>query len=205
MYKIYINETPLLLKSADKIEAAASDRELVTRYPGKVKFLLNYADMLEKGKRFDKVTLYHEDVEQLFADFASQYKLIEAAGGVVYNSAGRVLLIFRRSFWDLPKGKIDPGETKEAAAVREVQEETGLQQLELGDLLGETYHTYKLGKNRILKRTYWYKMHTAETTLVPQIEEDIEQAVWVELAPFLLEEDRIYGSIREVLSEKVGN
>lgn len=205
MYKIYINETPLILKSADKIEAAASERELVTRYPGKVKFLLNYADMLEKGKRFDKVTLYHEDVEQLFADFASQYKIIEAAGGVVFNAAGKVLLIFRRGFWDLPKGKLDPGEMKEAAAVREVQEETGLQQLDLGDLLGETYHTYKLGKNRILKRTYWYKMHTLETNLVPQTEEDIEQAVWVELAPFLQEEDRIYKSIREVLGVVIGN
>lgn len=199
MYKIYINGTPLFLKSADKIQPAATDRELVARYPGKVKSLLNYADMLEKGKRFDAVTLYHEDVEQLFLDFASQYKIVEAAGGVVFNDQHKALLIFRRGFWDLPKGKIDLGETKEAAAVREVQEETGLQQLELGALLGETYHTYKEGKTRILKRTYWFAMRTPETTLTPQTEEDIEQAVWVELKPFLQEEDRMYGNIREVL------
>ena len=205
MYKIYINGTPLFLKSADKIQDPASEREMVTRYPGKIKFLLNYADMLEKGKRFDSVTLYQEDVEQLFADFASQYKMIEAAGGVVFNSENKVLLIFRRGSWDLPKGKIDAGETKQAAAMREVQEETGLQQLDLGTLIGETYHTYKQDKTRILKRTYWYKMHTNEIQLTPQIEEDIEQAVWVELAPFLNEEDRMYGNIREVLVGILGN
>lgn len=200
MYKIYINGTPLFLKSADKIQEAASERELVTRYPGKIKFLLNYADMLEKGRRFDAVTLYHENVEQLFADFASQYKIVEAAGGVVFNQEGKVLLIFRRGSWDLPKGKIDLGEAKEAAAIREVQEETGLQQVELGAPLRETYHTYKEEKTRILKRTYWYQMRTNEMRLTPQTAEDIEQAVWVELAPFLQEEDRIYGNIREVLS-----
>ncbi|MFN7117942.1 MAG: NUDIX hydrolase [Saprospiraceae bacterium] len=200
MYKIYINETPLFLQSANQVRAAQSERELVTRYPGKPKFLLNYADMLEKGKRFDAVTLYADDVEQLFLDFAAHYKIIEAAGGVVVNTDGKILLIFRRSFWDLPKGKIDAGETKEAAAVREVQEETGLQELKLDKLLGETYHTYKQEKTRILKRTYWYLMHTTETTLQPQTEEDIEQAVWVELKSFLQEEDRIYGNIRDVLA-----
>jgi len=149
--------------------------------------------------------LYTDDVEQLFQDFASQYKIVEAAGGVVTNETGKVLLLFRRGFWDLPKGKIDSGETKEAAAVREVQEETGLQQLTLGTALGETYHTYKDGKTRILKRTYWYAMRTRETRLQPQTEEDIEQAVWVELNSFLNEEDRVYGNIRDVLGRKWGN
>jgi 8-oxo-dGTP pyrophosphatase MutT (NUDIX family) len=205
MYKIYINETPLFLQSAAEVQPAASERELVARYPGKPKFLLNYVDMLEKGRRFDTVTLYTDDVEQLFQDFASQYKIVEAAGGVVTNETGKVLLLFRRGFWDLPKGKIDSGETKEAAAVREVQEETGLQQLTLGTALGETYHTYKDGKTRILKRTYWYAMRTRETRLQPQTEEDIEQAVWVELNSFLNEEDRVYGNIRDVLGRKWGN
>jgi len=131
--------------------------------------------------------------------FQEQFQVITAGGGLVKNEKSEFLFIFRRGKWDLPKGKIDPGETKEAAAVREVQEETGLQQLELGMLLGETYHTYKEGKTRILKRTYWFAMRTPETTLTPQTEEDIEQAVWVELKPFLQEEDRMYGSIREVL------
>lgn len=202
MYKIYINGAPLFLQSAARVQSATSERTLVTRYPGKPKFLLNYADMMEKGHRFDSVTLYADDVELLFTDFAAHYKIIEAAGGVVINSNNKVLLIFRRGSWDLPKGKIDPGETKEAAAVREVQEETGLQHLKLGNFLTETYHTYKEAKTRILKRTYWYLMSTSETMLIPQTEEDIEQAVWITLASFLKEETQIYGNIRDVL-EKV--
>ncbi len=200
MYKIYINETPLYLKSTDAVQGVvATENELIAAYPGKPKFLLNYVDMLEKSNRLAAITIHAEDVEVLFNVFAAHYKIVEAAGGVVFNQEKNILLIFRRGFWDLPKGKIDAGETKEAAAVREVQEETGLQQLELGESLGETYHTYKEGKTRILKRTYWYTMYTSETNLVPQTEEDIEQAVWVELAPFLAEEDRIYGSIRDVV------
>ncbi|MBK7870250.1 MAG: NUDIX hydrolase [Saprospiraceae bacterium] len=202
MYKIYINETPLIL--AETLEVAQfqnTDRTLVARYLGKPKFLFHYIDMLEKAKRFDSVTLYADDLDQLFADFTSQYKIIEAAGGVVVNSNGEALLIFRRDFWDLPKGKIDPGETVEAAAVREVQEETGLQQLILKNKLTETYHTYKEQKKRILKRTYWFEMETTEMDLTPQTEEDIEIAVWQDITYFLSDNPTIYASIREVLTE----
>lgn len=202
MYKIYINGTPLYLKSAQ--EAAhlpSSEQVLVARYAGKPKVLLNYADMLEKRRDFESVTLYAEDVENLYKDFQSHYKIVKAAGGVVFNLEDKTLLIFRRGSWDLPKGKIDKGETPEAAAVREVQEETGLQQLTLGEALGITYHTYKEGKIRILKPTYWYKMQTTENQLIPQTEEDIEQAVWVNLSEFLNKEDRIYGSIRDILQK----
>lgn len=202
MYKIYINGTPLYLKSTEEAaNLTASTQELVDRYSGKPKVLLNYADMLEKRRDFDSVTLYTDDVKTLFETFKTHYKIVEASGGVVFNAEGKALLIFRRGSWDLPKGKIDKGETPEAAAVREVQEETGLQQLELGESLGITYHTYKEGKIRILKPTYWYKMQTAETQLIPQTEEDIEQAVWVDLPAFLAEEDRIYGSIRDILEK----
>jgi len=203
MYKIYINGTPLFLKSSAEIPGTVSEKELVSRYTGKTKSVLNHVDMLEKNTRFDAVTLYADDVEQLFNDFASQFKIVEAAGGVVFNQDNKALLIFRRGFWDLPKGKIDTGETTEAAAIREVQEETGLQQLTLGASLDVTYHTYQQNKTRILKRTYWFLMHTNELDLVPQTEEDIEQAVWVELQPFLKEEDRMYGSIKDVLQSVV--
>jgi len=172
----------------------------VTRYVGKPKFLFNYIDMLEKGKRFDLVTLYFDEVEQLFADFASHFKIIEAAGGLVFNEKNDILLIFRRGVWDLPKGKIDSGESKEAAAVREVQEETGLQNLTLGDLRDTMYHTYREAKQRILKRTYWYKMHTTDAKLTPQAEEDIERAEWWQLEKFLKSELPVYASIRELLA-----
>ena len=202
MYKIYIGGTPLFLKSAAAIGdfSVADEKHLVARYPGKPKFLLNYVDMLEKDTRFEAVTLYAADIAKLFADFSSFFKIIEAAGGLVLNPAGAALFIFRRQTWDLPKGKIEEGESPQVAAMREVQEETGLTQLLLSDLLGETYHTYreKDGK-RILKRTYWYRMHTEQLALLPQASEEIEQAVWRQMTDVLANENNIYGNIRDVL------
>jgi len=205
MYKIYINETPLLLFDAGKGAQlpTVGPQEMLIRYTGKAKFLLNYADMLEKTQRYDRVIIYAEDYEKLVEDFKGNYKILEAAGGLIYNEAGEVLMIFRRDFWDLPKGKIDPGESKEQAAVREVEEETGLQNIQLGPQLTETYHTYRTKKGkRILKRIHWFRMDAPYQALVPQAEEDIEQAIWQDLDTFLATSPVIYKSILEVLQQR---
>lgn len=203
MYKIYINDR--LLRLCDPLEMAAmgapQEGHLVARYPGKPKFILNYVDLLEKGSpQVSEVTLFHTDVEELWNAFCDHYRLVPAAGGLVRNFAGQWLLIFRRGFWDLPKGKIDDGESPEQAAVREVQEETGLRQLSLGQPLPDTYHTYTDKKGRrVLKKTYWYFMDTNETTLIPQTEEDIEEAVWMSATQFFGEDRPVYANIRLLL------
>ena len=51
---------------------------------------------------------------------------VRAAGCVVHDDAGNMLLISRNNRWDLPKGKVEPGETLLQAALREVEEETGI-------------------------------------------------------------------------------
>ena len=200
MYKIYINDTPLvLMESKEVVEAPPSSEDhLIARYTGKRKFLFSYIDMLEKSDRFKRVSLHSSDVEKLFQDFQANYKIIEAAGGLVFNSANELLMIYRRGSWDLPKGKLDKGETIEAAAVREVQEETGLDKIDLGQGLPTTYHTYKNGKGtRVLKKTYWFIMKTEENELVPQTEEDIEKAVWVNINTFLSQPQKVYGNVEE--------
>jgi len=109
-------------------------------------------------------------------------KTIVAAGGLVSNDNKDLLLIYRRGFWDLPKGKLDEGETIEACAIREVKEETGITNIQLGKLVGTTYHEYfdEWKQCEVIKETHWFAMHvTGVQAFVPQQEEDIEDIRWV--------------------------
>lgn len=202
MYKIYINDTPLFLTGQEQTElhSASGDEFLILRYPGKKKFLLNIIDQLEKTSRFQRVVVFSDNVEKLWMDFKSFFNPISAAGGAVFNN-GKVLMIYRRKFWDLPKGKIDPGESPLQAALREVEEETGLSQLEPGPHLTDTLHTYTQNKKRMLKTTHWFLMKTSQQILTPQLEEDIEQAEWIEPEEFFRMEISVYGSILDVLKK----
>ena len=182
------------------IKTKGGNKILVTPYAGKQKFLFSFIDALEKSPHYEGITLLSPNVDKMWADFQRIYKIIEAAGGVVYNEKGEILLIFRLKTWDLPKGKIDEGETPEIAAVREIQEETGLNVVELGDFICHTYHTYAHKGKRVLKKTHWYKMTTAEEKLTPQYSEDIEQAEWRDLSIFLQSKPTIYPSILDVLT-----
>ena len=201
MYKIFINNTPLYLMESKAVSADWKNQSKSVVMPHiDRKSLFWYIDKLEKNSDMNYILLHTNDLDKLWADFKSIYKIVQAAGGVVENAEGKTLLIFRRDFWDLPKGKIDKGETKEHAAVREVQEETGIQQIELLNPIQTTYHTFQQKEKRILKETFWYKMKTQESILIPQAEEDIEQAIWVDLKTFLTPELPIYKNILEVLS-----
>ena len=109
-------------------------------------------------------------------------KLVVAAGGYVVRAGKKkpeVLLIYRRGKWDLPKGKLEKGESIETCALREVQEEVGIKKLKMLTPAGTTFHTYPEKGRLKLKTTYWYLMHTPETSFTPQTEEDIEAVAWV--------------------------
>lgn len=111
-------------------------------------------------------------------------KTIQAAGGLVLNEKQEILMIFRRGKWDLPKGKLDEGETIEECAVREVMEETGLTKIDLGPLLNITHHTYfdTWLKEEVIKETHWYTMQaSSDEPLIPQTTEDIERIEWVSM------------------------
>jgi 8-oxo-dGTP pyrophosphatase MutT (NUDIX family) len=204
MYKIYINDKPIFLTNAEFGKKQQGDeRNLVVLFRHR-KSLFQYVDSLEKNNYFDSITIFAKDVEVLKKDFFSIFKTVPAAGGVVYNNTDEILMIYRRGFWDLPKGKFEDGETIPETAVREVQEEVGLNDVKIIKELPTTYHTYRNRKDkRCIKPTYWFVMKTSETEVKLQTEEDIEDSIWIKPADFLSSDKIAYGSIYDVLKALV--
>jgi 8-oxo-dGTP pyrophosphatase MutT (NUDIX family) len=122
-------------------------------------------------------------LKELWDAFRTDYVFVQAAGGAVTDEQGRLLVIRRLGTWDLPKGKVDPGEGIPEAALREVNEECGLSELRITGELPCTWHTYERKGRQHLKRTDWYLMRGSSTeALVPQHEEDIEEVRWMTTA-----------------------
>jgi 8-oxo-dGTP pyrophosphatase MutT (NUDIX family) len=122
----------------------------------------------------------HPDLETLKKAFWKKFILILAGGGLVQNEKEEILFIYRRNQWDLPKGKLDKGETLEQCAVREVGEETGLKEVSLVAPLLVTWHTYDENGKHFLKETHWYRMQApGGQPIVPQQEEQITELKWV--------------------------
>ena len=122
-----------------------------------------------------------EDIDTLQKNFWKRFHVIRAAGGLIENEMGNILFMYRRGYWDLPKGKIDDGESVEECALREIHEETGLENLKIIKPLCTTYHTYLYNGEDVLKESYWFLVHGRSTDkLVPQTDEDIEEIVWAD-------------------------
>lgn len=178
--KIYFNDKPLFL--CDNIDEVVEpfvhhdDAVFIDELDTHTVKSMIYEMQLEK---IHAGVFFHPKLEELKKAFFKKFTLVQAAGGLVKNEQGENLLIFRRGKWDLPKGKLDKGESLEECAVREVEEETGLQNIKLLAPLLVTYHTYHEGTKFILKESHWYKMQTPNgQNLVPQAEEDIQQVIW---------------------------
>jgi hypothetical protein len=151
-------------------------------------------------------TIYHvfgPEPAVVFNDLKQHFTLIEAAGGIVRNAGGAILMIYRLGKWDLPKGKMESGENPMETAIREVQEECGAGALRItDDNPAVTYHTYELAGERILKKTWWYMMEAGEIeNLIPQTEEGITGVVWVKDKDDLHNKMRnTFQNIRDLLS-----
>ena len=149
------------------------------------------------------MVIYAADLEKLFADFAGHFKVIEAAGGMVFNEGNEILLIYRRASWDLPKGKVDPmgGNPCELRQSVKWKEETGSCRHSLCRVSYKqpTIPIAEKSNKRVLKQTYWYRMQAPRQPLVPQAEEDIELAEWMSAGDFFAEEKPVFGNIRDLL------
>lgn len=128
------------------------------------------------------------------------YIPIKAAGGLVRaRNTGNAMLIARNGHADLAKGKVEAGETLAGAALREVNEETGLQGLQIGRLALKTYHIYNLYGGWHLKQTSWFEMWTdQEQPVVPQTEEGIEQGEWLPVSEWRQRLSDSYSTMRDI-------
>ncbi len=158
-----------------------------------------YKNLVKGGNK--QYALITKNPKELFTIIKKKCWLIKAAGGLVANSKGEYLFIFRNKKWDLPKGKVEKGEKMKAAAVREVEEECGVKIIKNENRLCKTYHVYELDSKIVLKRTNWYKMEVKGIPkLVPQKEEGITTAVWVAPLAVKAKTTNTYPLILDVLN-----
>ena len=200
MRKIYFEKRCIFICTPD--EAALADPNSVEFHLGDKLDIHALVGMFEASATLSRIYIPTDDSEATSKRICGEFKEVNAAGGLVSNRRGDYLLISRDGLWDLPKGHQEPGEDISVTAIREVQEETGVDKLLLRDLICITDHCYKRNDIWHLKHTWWYDMlYTDPVDLTPQREEDIAKAAWVaksSLPPFL---KNTYPSIVEVFRE----
>lgn len=179
MHTVFVKDKPLYFVNAYEAEEwkGRSPSVFIAEKEMSVKDAL---EELEKTKDHPGFIYLAANPDIAWQVFISYCTLIEAAGGLVINEKGEYLIIYRKKKWDLPKGKLDYDESPEAAALREVKEECGVNKLSIIKPLDKTFHTYQEKNKRYLKKNHWYLMQTTGNgSLKPQIEEDIEIAEWM--------------------------
>ena len=173
MYKVFFKSKPLIFTTSDQIE---EDNGILidsksSKYSSLIKIL--------KSKSNNSVYFYNPDPNKLLNHFEKCFLTIDAAGGMVLNDFNKYLLIFRNNKWDLPKGHLKKKELNLEGASREVQEETGVNNLNPISILPTTYHFVKKNKTYKVKKTRWFLFNTKfKGNLIPQLDEGIIKVEW---------------------------
>lgn len=200
-YKVFMNDNWIFF--GNKLSNQFSENEPYDIVDVNKQIIVNLVQTIKAESFHKNLVLIHPDkIEEFFLFFLNQFMVIEAAGGIVQHTDKRFLMIKRFGFWDFPKGKIEKGEKKEQAALREVWEETGVKELRIFHDLTNTYHIYKFKAKWIVKLTYWFLMKTNfKENLIPQVEEDITEVVWVSKSEFPRYLQNAYKSLQDLVNE----
>lgn len=213
--KIFINDIPVYILSEKKVNMNRAYGLIVREFETIVPEVLvddslimnasfEQVDSLlklltdKKLKKVHSIFISSREKRKLIDYIKGKFKVIVAGGGVV-KKGGKVLMIFRKKKWDLPKGKLDRGETIEECAVREVEEETGVK-VSIDQEIEPVWHTYTSHKKYVLKKTFWYSMDCIDdSNLAPQKEEGIKKAEWMDMEQVRIALHDSYRSIRYVM------
>ena len=202
-YKIFINNIVIILAQHKQGFKLPKRIENITIYNiNKLSNLQKLITAIEIGSITENLVILSDDLDWLQKNFLKSFKIVIAGGGLVANSTGKVLMMYRKKKWDLPKGKIEKKEILIDGALREVMEETGAKDLIVKKSLNHTFHLFSRNGNYKLKKTYWYLMTTSyEGLLEPQLEEGIAKAEWKtkEEVPVLME--NAYKNIKLLFEE----
>ncbi len=197
MYKVFVNDVPIIL---------STEKDLGEKYvsiPLKEVKLKRIIKKINKGKLL-YVNLYHQKKEKLLKHLFKKLPVVTAGGGFVLNQKDEVLFIFRNGRWDLPKGKVEKRESIETGAIREVEEETGVKNLEISKFLQTTYHVFQRKGRYRLKVTYWYEMRTDyDGDLVPEESEGIEKVKWKSMEKAQKALKKSYANIKLLFPEEI--
>jgi len=200
-YKVFLNDKWVFFGNPEQIQLYEDQHYDILEASNQL--ICDLAEMI-KTDCFDKniVLIHKTNIEEFFRFFLKQFLVLEAAGGIVQHTDNTFLMIKRLGVWDFPKGKLESGENNKNAALREVQEETGVDRLRISKELPNTYHIYRYKHKWILKLTYWYLMESDFTgALTPQLEEDILEAKWIPQAEMNLYLEKSYESLKELIKE----
>ena len=193
MYKVFIYDKPVYFTSDPEFEVKNCQQLTVVDVE---KILADLVNETTPG-----IVVLTQDEKKAWKAFVRFFKSITAAGGVVENEEGHLLVIYRLGKWDLPKGKLEKGEDVKACAIREVEAECSVSGLEISGELPNTYHCYPHKKGWALKTTHWYRMRTAnQGLLIPQEEEGIERVEWCPKDQIEKVMANTYQSIADVLA-----
>lgn len=193
MVKIFVGDKPIILTTLVEHETDFKNYLLKSVNIGKAIKELQKTDL-------KSVRLIHHDESKLLKKFLKLLPNVVAGGGKVMNSKGEILFIFRNGKWDLPKGKAERRETIDKTSVREVEEETGVNGLEVTKPLEMTYHIFKRNGKHQIKITYWFEMKTSyEGPLVPQEKEGITKVEWLDAKKSELALENSYANIKALV------
>ncbi|TAE18124.1 MAG: NUDIX hydrolase [Bacteroidetes bacterium] len=211
---IFINQAHLQLLSLDEVPTEDYDAQIdlqtiASTTPVPTRAWIKNADikylhqtilwlMNQQMGHLRFIAFSFSNLEEIKNSIKQSFQVIQAGGGVV-RKQNKMLLISRLGKWDLPKGKMDEGESFPETAKREVEEECGIK-VELLDKIATTWHYYAMKGNHFLKQTRWYMMDCLDDAyLKPQIEEDISEVRWCEVQEAMHLLENSYGSIRFVV------